>query len=508
MDTLIGLKVRRVSLQILRDKFKEVSLSVIPIALIVLLLHFTIVPLESDMLIKFLICTVIIIIGLGIFLMGAEIGVSKMGEIMGSNVAKSNSKVLVFILGLLFGFVISIAEADLLILANQVSDVMDGLLSPFFIVAVVSLGVGVMIGIGFLRILLDKKISTMFIVVYLIIFGLFFFVSEEFQAISFDASGATTGAMTTPFILALGLGVSRMKTSQKAEEDSFGLVGAASAGPIWALMLMSLILGLGDIQGSEVAFVAQSGIFAPIFYSFPKILRESFIALIPITALFYGFNLFWFKRKKTEVLVIFKGLILTFVGLVLFLVGVNAGFMDVARIIGSALASLDNKLILPIFGFLIGMVVVLAEPAVYVLSNQVEEVTAGSIPRKLILLTLSIGVGFAVSLSMIKIMYPAVKLWMFIIPGFSISLILSKKIPPIFVGIAFDSGGVASGPMTATFILALTQGVASAIPTADVLIDGFGVIAMVAMMPILGISLLGLLFERKSKKEGVTDETI
>lgn len=495
-------------MQILIYKFKEISLSVIPIVLIVLGLHFTIVPLESDMLIKFLICTVIIIIGLGIFLMGAEIGVSEMGEIMGSSVAKSNSKVLVFLLGVLFGFLISIAEADLLILANQVSDVMDGLLSPFFIVAVVSLGVGVMIGIGFLRVLMDKKLSNMFIIAYMIIFGLFFFVSEEFQAISFDASGATTGAMTTPFILALGLGVSKMKGSNRAEEDSFGLVGAASAGPIWSLMLMSLILGLNNVQGSAVAFIPESGIFGPIVYAFPNVIKESLMALIPISLLFYSFNHFWFKRSMSEVKVIFKGLALAFIGLVLFLVGVNAGFMDMARIVGSSLASMDSKLILPIFGFVIGMVVVLAEPAVYVLSNQVEEVTAGSIPRKLILATLSIGVAFAVMISMIKIMYVDVKLWMFIIPGFAISLYLSKKIPPIFVGIAFDSGGVASGPMTATFVLALTQGVASAIPTADVLIDGFGVIAMVAMMPVLGISILGLIYEKKSKKEGVIDETI
>ena len=495
-------------MQILVDKFKEISLSVIPIVLIVLALHFTVVPLENDMLIKFLICTLIIIAGLGIFLMGAEIGVSEMGEIMGSSVAKSNSRILVFVLGLLFGFLISIAEADLLILANQVSDAMGGLLAPFFIVVVVSLGVGVMIGLGFLRILMDKSISNMFIIVYMIIFGLFFFVGEEFQAISFDASGATTGAMTTPFILALGLGVSKMKASKKAEEDSFGLVGAASTGPIWSLMIMSLVLGLNNIQGSEQAFIPQAGILAPIFTTAPKVIKESLMALIPITSLFYVFNHFWFKRSKDEIKVILKGLILAFIGLVLFLVGVNAGFMDIARIVGSTLAAIDNNFVLPIFGFLIGMVVVLAEPAVYVLSSQVEEVTSGSIPRKLILATLSIGVAFAVSLTMVKIMFPAVKLWMFLLPGFLISLYLSKKIPPIFVGIAFDSGGVASGPMTATFVLALTQGVASGIPTADVLIDGFGVIAMVAMTPILGISILGLIYQLKSKKEGLSDETV
>lgn len=488
-------------MQILLEKFKDVLSSVVPIILIVLVLSFTLVPLESDMLIKFLLCGAIIIIGLCLFLVGTDIGVYRMGEVMGRNAVKANNRLLVFLLGVLFGFVISIAEADLLILANQVSAVTNGLLSPYLIVIVVSLGVGIMIGIGFLRILLDKSMSNMFIIFYLIIFGLFFFVSEEFQAISFDASGATTGAMTTPFILALGMGVSKMKSSTHREEDSFGLVGAASAGAIWPVMLMSLILGLSNLTGSADAFVPAEGIIGPIISIFPGIFLESLVAISPIVILFVLFNLFWFKEKGNDVKVILIGMIIAFVGLVLFLVGVNAGFMDIARIVGDTLARYDSKILLPIIGFIIGMVVVLAEPAVYVLSNQVEDVTAGSIPRKLILASLSIGVAIAVSISMLKVMNEGVKLWMFLVPGFMISLVMSKFIPPIFVGIAFDSGGVASGPMTATFVLALMQGVASAIPHADVLVDGFGVIAMVAMMPILTISILGFIYQMKVRKE-------
>lgn len=491
-------------MDILIDKFKEVSSSVLPIIAIVLVLAFTIVPLESDMLIKFLVCGAIIIVGLGLFLVGTETGVYKMGEVMGENAVSANNRLLVFLLGVLFGFVISIAEADLLILANQVSAVTNGLLSPFLIVGVVSLGVGIMIGFGFLRILLDKSMSNMFIIFYLIIFGLFFFVSEEFQAISFDASGATTGAMTTPFILALGMGVSRMKSSKQREEDSFGLVGAASAGAIWPVLLMSLIMGLSNLSGSTDAFEPQVGIIAPIISVFPSLFFESLIAITPIMALFILFNFTWFKISKKDLKTIVIGMTIAFVGLVLFLVGVNAGFMDIARVVGVTLAENEhNKILLPIVGFIIGMVVVLAEPAVYVLSTQVEDVTAGSIPRKLILGTLSIGVAFAVSISMVKILFEGVKLWMFLVPGFIISLILSKKIPPIFVGIAFDSGGVASGPMTATFVLALMQGVATAIPHADVLVDGFGVIAMVAMTPILSISILGIIYQIKSRKEGI-----
>ena len=485
------------------EKFKEVSFSVLPISLIVLIMHFTLVPLEGYMVAKFIICALMIILGLGIFLWGADIGVGEMGNVMGEHVARSSNRVVVFMLGLVLGFTISIAEPDLLILANQVSAAMDGALSPAFIVGVVSLGVGVMIGIGFLRILVDKKLTHMFTLTYLLIFAIFGFVSEEFQAIAFDASGATTGAMTTPFILALGLGVSRMKGSDKQEEDSFGLVGAASAGPILAIMIMSILLGLNNMGGSPAEFVPEVGILLPILKTFPITIKESFIALFPICILFVIMNKFKFKLRKRELVRILKGLIYTFIGLVFFLVGVNAGFMDIARIIGSTLASMSNPYILPMFGFVIGTVVVLAEPAVHVLGHQVEDLTSGSIRKKVILITLSIGVAIAVSLSMIKIQYTNIKLWMFLVPGFLLALIMSYKVPPIFVGIAFDSGGVASGPMTATFILALTQGAASAIPTADVLVDGFGVIAMVAMTPVVAIMTLGLIFKKRSKKEGI-----
>jgi hypothetical protein len=181
-------------------------------------------------------------------------------------------------------------------------------------------------------------------------------------------------------------------------------------------------------------------------------------------------------------------------------VGVNAGFMEVGMVMGEAIAR-DFSWLLPIIGFLLGMVVVLAEPAVYVLTEQVEDVSAGHIKRKVILVALSIGIAFAVSMSMLRIMIPSLKLWHFLLPGFALGAFLSYRVPPIFVGIAYDSGGVASGPMTATFILAFAQGAAKAIPTANVLIDGFGVIAMVAMTPIVAIQTLGFIFKIKSEKE-------
>ncbi|WP_100065372.1 DUF1538 domain-containing protein [Miniphocaeibacter massiliensis] len=490
-------------MKILQDKIKEVSLSVLPITLIVTILNFTLAPVDIDLYIRFLLGAIIIILGLGVFLWGAEIGVSEIGTVMGEYVAKSKTIFKVLGLGFILGFLITVAEPDLLILANQVSSAMGGTIAPNLIVGVVSVGVGSMIAIGFLRILFRVKFSYIFSFIYLLIFIIFAFISEEFQAIAFDASGATTGAMTTPFILAMGLGVSKLKGSSVSEEDSFGLVGMASTGPILAVMILSLVMGADKIQGTAEKFEPVRGIISPIMQTFKHTIPESLIALLPIALLFILMNFTIFKLKKREFIRIIIGLFYTYLGLVLFLNGVNAGFLDVARLMGQKMASIESQIILPVLGIIIGMVVVLAEPAVYVLSSQVEDVTSGYIPRKIILATLSIGVAVAVCLSMLRIVIPELKIWMLLVPGFVIAIILSYFTPPLFVGIAFDSGGVASGPMTATFVLALTQGAADATSTADVLRDGFGVIAMVAMVPIIAIMILGLLFKLKTKKEGI-----
>ncbi len=488
-------------MSILLKQLKDVSLSVFPITLLVVILSFSLVPIESVMLIRFLIGAVFVIIGLGIFLFGAHLGIEPIGHLMGETVAKTNKVYLVGILGFILGFLITIAEPDLQILANQVNLASGGIIPSTLILIVVSIGVGLMIGIGLLRILFEKPLNKLFTLIYFIIFFLGLKVSQEFLAISVDASGATTGAMTTPFILALGYGVSQLKGGKTSEEDSFGLVGLASTGPIFAIMIMSIIKGLSNIQGDVEAFVPNTGILSPYLHIFPHIGKESIFTLLPLFCLFLIFDYFKFKLNKKNKNTILKGLLYTYIGLTLFLVGVNAGFMEVGRIMGEGIATFYPWL-LPIIGFLLGMVVVLAEPAVYVLTEQIEEVTAGHIQKKVILTALSIGIAFAVSMSMLRIMMPSLRLWHFLLPGFGIAAFLSYKVPPIFVGIAYDSGGVASGPMTATFVLAFAQGAANAIPTANVLIDGFGIIAMVAMTPLVAIQILGLLFNLKSKKEG------
>ncbi|NLJ81117.1 MAG: DUF1538 domain-containing protein [Firmicutes bacterium] len=486
-------------MNILAKKLKEVSLSVLPITVLVLFLNFSIVPIGFEMLTRFLIGAILLIIGLGIFLLGASIGIVPLGQLIGETIAKTNKVGIVAILGFIMGFLITIAEPDLQILAHQVDLASGGLVSNVLILVVVSVGVGIMVSIGLLRILFERPLNRLFTVVYFIILLLGLKASQEFLAISVDASGATTGAMTTPFILAIGFGVSQLKGGVKSDEDSFGLVGLASAGPIFAIMTTSIVRGLVEIQGRTEPFEVHPGILAPYLNAFPVFLKEALFTLLPLFALFLIFDRLKFKLNRKARNNILKGLFYTLAGLSLFLVGVNAGFMEIGRIIGEGVAEF-HPLLLPIVGFFLGMVVVLAEPAVYVLTEQVEEVTAGHIKRKIILVVLSIGIAFAVSLSMFRILTPNLKLWHFLLPGFAAAAFLSYRVPPIFVGIAFDSGGVASGPMTATFVLAFAQGAAYSIPSATVLVDGFGVIAMVAMAPLVAIQILGVIYRAKERK--------
>ncbi|HIT89371.1 MAG TPA: DUF1538 domain-containing protein, partial [Candidatus Merdenecus merdavium] len=273
------------------------------------------------------------------------------------------------------------------------------------------------------------------------------------------------------------------------------------AGPIIALMLLNIVKGKLNIQAHAEVFQNHEGIIRPYLEIFPKMLKDSIVTLAPLLILFLLFNYFSFKLDKSSRNKILKGILYTYIGLSLFMVGVNAGFMEVGREMGHEIAELENKWILPGIGFLLGMLVVLAEPAVYVLTEQVEEVTNGHIKRKSILITLSLGIAFAVAMSMFRIMIPGLKLWHFLLPGFALAALLSYFVPSIFVGIAYDSGGVASGPMTATFILAFAQGASRAIPTANILIDGFGIIAMIAMTPLVAVQTLGLVYKLKSKRK-------
>ncbi|NLP00687.1 MAG: DUF1538 domain-containing protein, partial [Clostridiaceae bacterium] len=484
-------------MSLLFEKAKEVLRTLLPVVILVLLLCFTIVEVEPDVLIRFIVGSVLLLVGLSIFLFGVDLSMHPIGEYMSEEMATSKTPIKIALLSFFLGFLITVAEPDLLILGSQVQSASGNVLSSSIIVYMVSIGVGVLILLGVFRLLRDKpSFSAFMAIIYAIILVLVFFVSEEFLAISFDASGATTGALTTPFVLAISLGLSRIKGGKSTEENSFGLVGVMSAGPILAVMLMSIISGQKHIQGHAGEYVIAEGVLGPIINKFPGIFLESLIALLPITILFFIFNFAKFKLSLGELKEIITGLGFTLLGLTIFLTAVYSGFMDMGRIIGIEIGKMSPWILIGI-GFLLGLIVVLVEPAVHVLGEQIEEVTSGHIPVSLIRTTLSIGVGTAIALSMVRIVVPQVKLWYFLLPGFFIAILLSFKADPIFVGIAYDAGGVASGPMTATFVLAFAQGAATIIETADVMVDGFGVIAMVAMAPVFSIMVLGTIFRHK-----------
>lgn len=492
-------------MNVLVTKLKEVLYSVLPITIIVMILHFTIAPLDTSLVVRFLIGAVLIIIGLSIFLFGIDIGISPIGNAMGSTIVKTNKLWIVVIAGFILGFFISIAEPDLHILANQVDFVTSGLISKVGIVVVVSIGIGAMLSLGFVRIVHNIRLHIVLTALYLIIFIIAPFVSREFLAIAFDASGATTGAMTVPFILALAAGVSALKKDSRAsEEDSFGLVGIASAGAILGVMVMSVISKTGAITASlEYNERAPVSIISSFIQQIGTISLEVMLALLPILVVFLVFQIVAFKLSRKAFRRILIGILFAFIGFVLFLAGVNGGFMDLGVVIGFSVASLENKFYLVIVGFMLGFVTVLAEPAVHVLTHQVEDVTSGYVKRKAVIISLAIGVGIAVALSMVRILVKDVQLWHYLLPGYLISIAMSYFVPELFVGIAFDSGGVASGPMTATFILAFAQGAADAAEGANVLVDGFGMIAMVALTPLIALQLLGFIFKVKSKKGGI-----
>ena len=357
-----------------------------------------------------------------------------------------------------------------------------------------------MIAIGLLRKLFDLSLSVLLLIVYSIIFILALFSPTSFLVIAFDSSGATTGAMAVPFLLSLSLGISSMKKKGKSSsDDSFGLVALASAGAILGVLLMSIFSNVGSMTGNIEDPIISNTVFGPFIELFGSQFVDVVISLAPILAIFIFFQIFSFKLKKRLVIKVLKGMVYTTVGLVLFLLGVNAGFMQVGKDIGFLLVGLNKDWLIVLIGFVLGLMVIMAEPAVYVLTRQIEDVTSGSLRKSSVLISMGLGVAVAVMLSMIRVLVPSLEFWHYALPGYIIALVLMKFTPKLFVGIAFDSGGVASGPMIGTFVFAYVQGVADG-KGADLLTDGFGMIAMVALAPLIALQLLGIVYKYKSRK--------
>ena len=490
---------------LLHDKFQESIASVLPITIIVLLLCFTVAPIPNNMLVFFLMGAVLLIVGMAFFTLGADTAMTPIGTKVGSCITKSRKVWLIVFVSFLLGIIITISEPDLQVLANQVPNIPNAVL-----IGAVALGVGVFLVIAMLRILFGISLNILLIGFYIVVFGLATLVPKNFWAVAFDSGGVTTGPMTVPFIMALGVGVSAIRSDRHAGNDSFGLVALCSIGPILAVLVLGLMYpSEAAYTPVEIPEMENSQEMILLFvHGLPHYAKEVAIALAPIVAFFFLFNTFYIKMPKKPLISISVGLIFTYVGLVLFLTGVNVGFMPVGNYIGKLIGSKSfNWILLPI-AMLIGYFIVKAEPAVHVLNKQVEDLTAGSIPARAMELSLSIGVATSLGLAMIRVL-TGISVMYFLVPGYVLALGLSFFTPKIFTSIAFDSGGVASGPMTATFLLPFAMGACEAIGGPERIVsDAFGVVAMVAMTPLITIQLLGVEYKFRTRKENEARERV
>ena len=481
---------------ILWEKLREALASVVPITVIVLILSFTVAPIPTETLLAFLIGAVMVILGIGLFSLGADTAMTPIGERVGAAMTRSRKLWVVAAVGFLIGVIVTVSEPDLQVLAQQVPGVPNATL-----VGAVAVGVGVFLVIAMLRILFRIPLNRMLIVFYILVFALALFVPEDFLAIAFDSGGVTTGPMTVPFIMALGVGVSAVRNDKHAGGDSFGLVALCSIGPILTVLLLGLLYKPDGSSYTPVTVPdAQDTVemFRSYTHALPEYFKEILVSLAPIAGFFLIFQLLTRRLNRRQVMSMIVGFLYTYLGLVLFLTGVNVGFMPVGNFLGQSIASLECSWVLIPIAMVIGYFIVAAEPAVHILNRQVEEITAGSIPASAMNLALSLGVAVSLALAMIRVLTGISLLW-FLLPGYALSLALSFVVPKIFTSIAFDSGGVASGPMTATFLLPFAMGACDALG-GNVVTDAFGVVAMVAMTPLVTIQLLGVSYKRRIKR--------
>lgn len=491
------------------EKLKETFVSIGPIALIVLLLNWTIAPLGDGMTLTFIVSAIFTIVGLALFLLGADIGIIPMGEKAGSALTSKKNLPLLLISSFVIGFIITIAEPDVQVLAGQVSSVNPNIKSITLLI-MIAVGIGFFVSLGLLRTVLQIPIKILYVGFYVIVFILAFIAPQEYFAISFDASGATTGPMTVPFIMALGMGVAAVKSNKNSDSkaDNFGLTGLASIGPIVAVLIMGLVMSgksatevvaATEIVEETMVSVGTLERLRGVFKLVPHIIVEVAKALLPLVGLLIAFLIFLFKLTKRQIIKICVGLVYAFLGLVLFLTGINSGFIPAGTVIGETLGNSGQQWLLVLLGVVFGAIVVCAEPAVWVLTQQVEEISGGTIKRKVLLVALSSGVCIAVGLAMIRVIF-GFHIAYILVPAFVIALTLTFFCPKMFTAIAFDSGGVASGPMTSSFILSYTLGAATVFG-GNPLTDGFGVIALVASAPLITIQILGLIYAKKGKEK-------
>ncbi|MCI8477451.1 MAG: DUF1538 domain-containing protein [Oscillospiraceae bacterium] len=480
----------------LKEKLQESLSAVLPITGIVLLLSILLVPMDLGTAVMFMVGALMLVIGMGFFQLGAEMSMTPLGKGIGIQMEQTRSIPLILLIGFLMGAIITIAEPDLQVLANQVPSVPN-----MTLILTVALGVGSFLALAILRILLQISLSTILSILYLALILLSFLVPEDFLAVAFDSGGVTTGPITVPFIMAMGVGLASLRGDRKATSDSFGLVALSSVGPVLAVMLLGSFFqpDSGAYSLPTVPDVLTTRDVVRVFvFELPHYLKEVLFSILPLAAMFGLFQ--WISRRfrSQQLKQVGVGFVYTLVGLVLFLAGVNVGFSPVGMLLGGGLANSQWKWLLLPIGMLIGYYIVKAEPAIQVLNHQIQDVTNGSISAKSMNYALSLGVAVSVGLSMLRVL-TAIPIQWILIPGYCIALLLSRLVPTLFVGIAFDSGGVASGPMTTTFLLPLSMGVCEALG-GNMMTDAFGVVALVALTPLISIQLMGVLYQHKLKK--------
>lgn len=488
---------------------KEVFLSSLPLAIIIIVICVFVAPLEnpSDY-IKLIAGYAGVVFGQTFFLVGLDSSILPVGKLVGSSLAKFNKGIFVILFGILFGILATVAEPALAVLARQTHMIMNGVHETVF-VWILSTGVGIFVGLALYRVVKDMNIKIVFAVLYALVFLIVIFVPKEFVALAFDGSGATTGDISVPFILALGMGISATMSKHKTNDDTFGIIGIASVGPILAVFIYGIITKLsngGEIPPAGVYDPSAAESFLSITLSNVKGVA---LALIPIVIVFLPFQLFIVKLPKRQFTRIILGIAPVYIGLLIFLSGIDYGFAFAGKYIGEIFLDASRPewfkwLLLPL-GFVLGVAITLSEPAVTVLGEQLEEITNGHIKKLTIRITLALGIGFASLLSMAKILTQINILW-FLVPLYALALLMMLFTSSLFVGLAFDSGGVTGGALTSAFLTPLTLGTAQAVASTagskaqSVLTNGFGIIAFISVTPLIAVQALGIIYDRKVKQ--------
>lgn len=478
----------------LAEKIRESAVSVLPILILVSLLCLFLTPMQPQLLLAFLIGALMLILGMGLFSLGAEQSMTPIGTKIGTALTKTKNLPLILGVSFLLGFAITVAEPDLQVLAETVPHI-----SSTVLLVTVGIGVGLFMSLCMYRIITGANLRWLLLGCYALIFLLAAFTDPDFLCIAFDSGGVTTGPMTVPFILAMGMGVANIRSDNRAEADSFGLVALCSIGPILSVLLLGFFYDGGEAVAelSHTSLPTTTAIGGAFLAALPVYFKEMAIAMLPIVGIFLIFQLALLRLTRRRLVKILIGLLYTYLGLVLFLTGVNIGFSTLGAELGAALGRTAPQWLIPL-AIVLGWFIISAEPAVSILEKQIETVSAGAIPGKAIKRSLSIAIAIAMGLAMLRVLTGISILW-FVVPGYAAALALSFFVPDIYTAIAFDSGGVASGPMTATFMLQLVVGASIALG-GNVLRDAFGVVALVAMMPLLSIQLVGFLYERRAKR--------